>query len=111
MAVGRDGEGGVHAGEALLGDEKRVGLAGGEVVEGQDGGASALYVVEASFVDELMQTLRNGFTAEELVSAKSAIRDERVVARASDAGGVTEVRFFVDGVLLGTDTTSPYSID
>jgi len=30
---------------------------------------------------------------------------------ATDAVGVTEVRFFVDGVLLGSDTTAPYSID
>ncbi len=30
---------------------------------------------------------------------------------ASDNVGVAEVRFFVDGVLLGTDTTSPFSID
>ena len=42
--------------------------------------------VEASFVDELKRTLRDGFTAEELASAKPAIRDERVVARSSDAG-------------------------
>jgi hypothetical protein len=30
---------------------------------------------------------------------------------ASDNVGVTDVRFFVDGVLLGNDTTAPYSID
>ena len=30
---------------------------------------------------------------------------------ASDNVGVTEVRFFVDGVLLGNDATSPYSMD
>ena len=42
--------------------------------------------VEASFVDELMRTLRDGFTADELASAKPAIRDERIVARSSDAG-------------------------
>jgi hypothetical protein len=30
---------------------------------------------------------------------------------ATDAVGVTDVRFFVDGVLLGNDTTSPYSIE
>ena len=30
---------------------------------------------------------------------------------ASDNVGVTDVRFLVDGVLLGNDTTSPYSID
>ena len=39
-----------------------------------------------------MRTLRNGFTAEELASAKSAIRDERVVARASDAGVLNLIR-------------------
>lgn len=30
---------------------------------------------------------------------------------ASDNVGVTEVRFFVDGTLLGTDATAPYSMD
>lgn len=30
---------------------------------------------------------------------------------ANDNVGVTEVRFFVDGVLLGNDTSAPYSID
>ena len=33
-----------------------------------------------------------------------------VTATASDDVGVTEVRFFVDGTLIGTDTTSPYEI-
>jgi hypothetical protein len=33
-----------------------------------------------------------------------------VTATASDEGGVTEVRFFVDGTVIGTDTTSPYEI-
>lgn len=30
---------------------------------------------------------------------------------ASDAGGISEVRFLVDGVVVGSDTTSPYSFD
>ena len=30
---------------------------------------------------------------------------------ASDASGVAEVRFLVDGAVVGTDTTSPYSFD
>lgn len=30
---------------------------------------------------------------------------------ANDNVGVTEVRFFIDGALLGSDTTAPYSID
>jgi len=32
-----------------------------------------------------------------------------ITADASDSSGVTQVRFFVDGVLLSTDTTAPYS--
>ena len=32
-------------------------------------------------------------------------------ATATDAGGVTEVRFLVDGTQVGADTTSPYSVD
>ncbi|WP_237716844.1 Ig-like domain-containing protein, partial [Limnohabitans sp. Rim47] len=31
-------------------------------------------------------------------------------ADASDNVGVTQVKFFIDGVLVGTDTTAPYSI-
>ena len=42
--------------------------------------------VEASFVDELTKTLRDGFTAEELATAKKAIHDTRVGGRSSDAG-------------------------
>jgi zinc protease len=42
--------------------------------------------VEASFVDELTKTLKNGFTAAELAAAKKAIRDERIAARSSDSG-------------------------
>jgi zinc protease len=42
--------------------------------------------VEASFVDELTKTLRDGFTAAELTAAKKALRDERTQARSSDGG-------------------------
>jgi zinc protease len=42
--------------------------------------------VEASFVDELTKTLRDGFTTAELTAAKKAIRDERTQARSSDGG-------------------------
>src|SRR4029077_12191962 len=42
--------------------------------------------VEASFVDELTRTLRDGFTPAELASAKKAFRDERVGGRSSDGG-------------------------
>jgi zinc protease len=42
--------------------------------------------VEASFVDELTKTARNGFTAAELDAAKKALRDERIGARSSDGG-------------------------
>jgi zinc protease len=42
--------------------------------------------VEASFMDELTRTLREGFTAAELAAAKKAIQDSRVGARSSDAG-------------------------
>jgi len=42
--------------------------------------------VEASFVDELTKTARDGFTAAELAAAKKAIRDERIGARSSDSG-------------------------
>ena len=38
-------------------------------------------------------------------------RTVTLTATASDAGGVAEVRFLVDGTLLGSDTTSPYSFD
>jgi zinc protease len=42
--------------------------------------------VEASLLDELASTLRNGFTAEELAAAKKAIRDDRIGSRSSDGG-------------------------
>jgi zinc protease len=42
--------------------------------------------VEASFLDELTKTLRDGFTAAELDAAKKALHDERVQSRSSDAG-------------------------
>jgi zinc protease len=42
--------------------------------------------VEASFLDELNRTLRDGFTAEELAAAQKAMRDERVRGRSSDGG-------------------------
>jgi zinc protease len=42
--------------------------------------------VEASFMDELTNTLRDGFTASELAAAKKAIQDSRVGARSSDNG-------------------------
>ena len=42
--------------------------------------------VEASFRDELLRTLKEGFTARELEAAKQAIRDERIGARSSDSG-------------------------
>jgi len=42
--------------------------------------------VEASLLDELRKTLRDGFTAAELAAAKKAIRDDRIGARSSDGG-------------------------
>jgi len=42
--------------------------------------------VEASFVDELTRTLRDGFTAKELTDAKKALLDERIAQRSSDGG-------------------------
>jgi zinc protease len=42
--------------------------------------------VEASFLDELTKTLRDGFSAAELAAAKKSIRDERVRGRSSDGG-------------------------
>lgn len=42
--------------------------------------------VEASFMDELTKTLREGFTSEELAAAKKAMHDRRVGARSSDGG-------------------------
>ena len=37
-------------------------------------------------MDELTRTLRDGFTAAELASAKTALHDERVRGRSSDRG-------------------------
>ncbi|MDH3532895.1 MAG: Ig-like domain-containing protein, partial [Gammaproteobacteria bacterium] len=48
------------------------------------------------------------------VAAPAAATVNRIVSlsvTASDNVGVTEVRFFVDGTLLGSDTSSPYEID
>lgn len=42
--------------------------------------------VEASFMDELARTLRDGFTATELATAKHALYDDRVGSRSSDGG-------------------------
>jgi zinc protease len=42
--------------------------------------------LEASFVDELNRTLREGFTAAELTRAKASLRDERIGSRSSDGG-------------------------
>ena len=42
--------------------------------------------VEASFRDELAKVLTNGFNADEVATAKRALRDERMVARSQDAG-------------------------
>ena len=42
--------------------------------------------VEASFVDELAKTLKDGFNAAELAAAKKALRDDRIGARSSDGG-------------------------
>jgi zinc protease len=42
--------------------------------------------VEASFIDELNRTLKNGFTAAELTAAKRALRDDRIGSRSSDNG-------------------------
>ena len=42
--------------------------------------------LEASLVDELRRTLREGFTAAELARAKASLRDERIGSRSSDGG-------------------------
>ena len=42
--------------------------------------------VEFSFTDELARTLRDGFAAEELATAKQALLDERTGSRSSDRG-------------------------
>ncbi len=41
--------------------------------------------VESSFVDELRKTLKDGFTAEEVATAKKAYRDERIVSRSQES--------------------------
>ncbi|MDD5543654.1 MAG: pitrilysin family protein [Acidobacteriia bacterium] len=41
--------------------------------------------VEGSFIDELKKALQNGFTAEEVATAKKAFHDQQTVARSSDA--------------------------
>jgi len=47
-----------------------------------------------------------------LASPGSPVSDTvTLTATASDNQGVVEVRFRVDGALIGTDTTSPYSVD
>ncbi len=42
--------------------------------------------LESSFRDELTRTLRDGFTSEELSTARQALLDERIGRRSSDAG-------------------------
>jgi zinc protease len=42
--------------------------------------------VEASLIDELTRTLRDGFTQAELTAAKKALRDDRIGGRSSDGG-------------------------
>lgn len=42
--------------------------------------------VESSFMDELRRTLRDGFTSEELASARRSLLDERIGSRSSDSG-------------------------
>ena len=41
--------------------------------------------VESSFGDELRKTLKTGFTAEEVATAKKAYHDERIVSRSQEA--------------------------
>ena len=43
--------------------------------------------------------------------ATNVNRTVSLTVSATDSVGVTTVRFFVDGTLLGSDTTSPYSVD
>jgi len=43
--------------------------------------------------------------------ATNVNRTVSLTVTATDSVGVTTVRFFVDGTLLGSDTTSPYSVD
>jgi zinc protease len=47
--------------------------------------------VEASFMDELAKTLRDGFTPAEFAAAKKTIHDDRAVGRSSDAGIVNAI--------------------
>ena len=39
---------------------------------------------EASFTDELAKTLKSGFTAEEVATAKKAYHDQQIVARSQE---------------------------
>jgi zinc protease len=50
--------------------------------------------VEASFLDELAQTLKDGFKPEEVAAAQKSYRDQRVVGRSQDAAllGLISVR-------------------
>jgi len=45
--------------------------------------------VEASFTDELKKTLRGGFTADEVATAKKAYRDAQLVSRSQDSALLT----------------------
>ena len=45
--------------------------------------------VEASFMDEVRETLQGGFTAEEVARAKQAYRDAQLVSRSQDAALLT----------------------
>ena len=47
--------------------------------------------VEASFLDELNKTLKDGFTAPELAAAKKALLESRVGNRSSDAGVLNRI--------------------
>src|SRR5262249_53227875 len=42
--------------------------------------------VESSFVDELQKTLKSGFTADEVATAKKAYHELRMVARSQESG-------------------------
>ena len=47
--------------------------------------------VEASFKDELAHTLRTGFTAEEVASAKKVFHDQQIVARSREQSLVRNI--------------------
>ena len=47
---------------------------------------NSLLFCEASTLDELTRTLKDGFTAAELAAAKKSLRDERIGGRSSDGG-------------------------